>query len=293
MSCQPGDVHEIEAPVILDRPKGAWAGQRKDNDKNGKTVCMEPQDQNFPPEPETVRREPAFNLPGVVLALGGVMVAVHVLRTMILSPQQGQEMLLYFAFWPIRYEPGLLFSGQAPGGVAADIWTFVTYGFLHGGTAHIVFNLLWMAIFGSAVARRFGPSRFLLLSLLCTVAGAFTHLLTHAGETAPMIGASAAISGHMAASLRFVFQFGGPLGVIRNQHPSAYFVPAVSLRDSFSNRQVLSFMAVWFGVNIVFGLISIPLGGEGSSIAWEAHIGGFIAGLLLFPLLDPVKVSKG
>ncbi|MBO0344872.1 rhomboid family intramembrane serine protease [Roseibium sp. CAU 1637] len=237
-------------------------------------------------------RQPAFNLPGVIVALAGVMVVIHVVRSYFLSAEMSGQVLLYFAFWPVRYDPSLLFSGQAPGGVAADIWAFVTYGLLHGGTTHIVFNLLWMAIFGSAVARRFGTGRFLLLSVLCTAAGAATHLVTHAGESTPMIGASAAISGYMAAAIRFVFQRGGPLGAIRRQDAGAYLVPAVSLRDSFSNRQVMGFIGVWFGLNLVFGLASIPFGGGAGSIAWEAHIGGFIAGLLLFPLLDPVPSRK-
>jgi membrane associated rhomboid family serine protease len=57
-----------------------------------------------------------------------------------------------------------------------------------------------------------------------------------------------------------------------------------ALRD----RRVLAFLAIWFGVNIVFGLASIAIGAEGVSVAWQAHIGGFLAGLLLFSLFDPV-----
>jgi membrane associated rhomboid family serine protease len=54
------------------------------------------------------------------------------------------------------------------------------------------------------------------------------------------------------------------------------------------NGRVLLFLAVWFGLNLLFGLSSLSLGESGQSIAWEAHIGGFLAGLLLFPLFDPV-----
>ncbi|WP_417671798.1 rhomboid family intramembrane serine protease [Roseibium sp.] len=243
--------------------------------------------QHFP-GPQNPVNQPAFNLPPVVFWLAAAMVAIHVARVFLLPGDWNAAILLYFAFWPVRYSAEILGTGAAPGGLFADVWSFVTYGFLHGGATHIVFNLLWMAIFGTAVARRFGSTRFLVLSALCAAAGAATHLLFHFGETAPMVGASAAISGHMAAALRFVFELGGPLGAFRRQDLGAYRMPAVSLRDSLANRQVLGFMGVWFGLNIVFGLMSTPLTGGAGSIAWEAHIGGFVMGLLLFPVLDPV-----
>jgi membrane associated rhomboid family serine protease len=51
---------------------------------------------------------------------------------------------------------------------------------------------------------------------------------------------------------------------------------------------VLGFLGIWFGVNIIFGVGSIAIGADGASVAWQAHIGGFLAGLLLFSLFDPV-----
>ena len=61
-----------------------------------------------------------------------------------------------------------------------------------------------------------------------------------------------------------------------------------SLWRALRNPRVLAFLAVWFGVNIIFGLGSISVGAEGASVAWQAHIGGFVAGLMLFSLFDPV-----
>jgi len=66
-------------------------------------------------------------------------------------------------------------------------------------------------------------------------------------------------------------------------------VPALSLTRALRNTRVLGFLAVWFGVNLVFGIGSIAIGAEGASVAWQAHIGGFLAGLLLFSLFDPVS----
>ena len=76
---------------------------------------------------------------------------------------------------------------------------------VHAGWVHLVVNVLWMLAFGSAVARRVGDRKFVVFSVMCGVAGAVTHLVCHFGEMAPVVGASAAISGQMAGALRFIF----------------------------------------------------------------------------------------
>ena len=107
-----------------------------------------------------------------------------------------------------------------------------------------------------------------------------------------MIGASAAVSGQMAGALRFVFELGGPLGAIRRSDDAAYRVPAQPLADCLRNQQVLVFVGVWFALNLLFGFLSGPVAGQPETVAWQAHIGGFVAGLALFPLFDPVR-SRG
>jgi membrane associated rhomboid family serine protease len=118
-------------------------------------------------------------------------------------------------------------------------------------------------------------------------AGAAFHLATHAGEQFPMIGASAVVSGTMAAAMRFAFQRGGPLGLLGRSDEGSYRVPAIPLRGVLSDARVMLFLAVWFGINILFGLGSLPATGSEHSVAWQAHIGGFLAGLLLFSWFDP------
>src|SRR5262245_66407581 len=76
---------------------------------------------------------------------------------------------------------------------------------VHAGWVHLVVNILWMLAFGSALARRMSGLAFIAFSVLCGIAGAFTHLLFHFGDMTPVIGASAAISGQMAGALRFFF----------------------------------------------------------------------------------------
>jgi membrane associated rhomboid family serine protease len=105
-----------------------------------------------------------------------------------------------------------------------------------------------------------------------------------------MVGASAAISGAMAAAMRFAFQRGGPLGPFRGTDEGAYRVPATPLSVMLRDPRLIVFLIVWFGVNLLFGLGFVSLAGEDDMpIAWEAHIGGFLAGLVSFVLFDPVQ----
>jgi membrane associated rhomboid family serine protease len=124
--------------------------------------------------------------------------------------------------------------------------------------------------------------------LVMSAAGALTHLVSHPGAMMPMIGASAAISGAMAAAMRFVFQQGGPLGVFREAESDAYRVPAAPLMTTLRDTRFLIFLFVWLGLNALFGLGTVSFGEAGQQIAWQAHIGGFFAGLFLFSAFDPV-----
>ena len=104
-----------------------------------------------------------------------------------------------------------------------------------------------------------------------------------------MIGASASVSGTMAAAIRFAFVQGSFLSFSRGDADAAAKVPALSLSSALRNGRVLGFLAVWFGVNIIFGVYSIAIGMEGGTIvAWQAHIGGFLSGLILFSWFDSV-----
>lgn len=239
----------------------------------------------------TKTSEPMFNVPAVIVLTIAAFGIVHGVRELILTSQQDVEFLLLFAFIPARYTPAMLAVDALPGGFGADLWTFVTYAFIHGDLTHLAINVIWLLPFGSTVARRVGAARFLALFAATAAAGAALHLVTHPGELLPMIGASAAVSGFMAAAIRFVFQAGGPLGVFRGAEAPVYHVPAVSLREALRDPRILAFLAVWFGLNALFGIGSVSLLGVELPVAWQAHIGGFLAGLLLFPMFDPVTVA--
>ena len=237
------------------------------------------------------RRQPLLNVPPVITGLALAMLAIQLMRDWV-DPDTAVEILALFAFIPARYDPSVLTSGVLPGGTAADLWTFVTYAFLHGSWTHVGLNLLWMLAFGSPVARRFGVVRFLAFFAATAAAGAGLHLLTHEGELVPMIGASAAVSGCMAASLRFMFASEAYTDWRPDMFGASVDYPAPPLSVVMRDRRVIAFVVVWFAINLAVG-VSAPIGIADGSVAWEAHIGGFVVGLLLFPLFDPVRRRGG
>ena len=225
-------------------------------------------------------------LPGALTVYVLLLAAIHAVR-MLLPFDIDDDVIQMFGFIPKRYDSTLL-AITFPGGAGAKAWSFVTYSLLHANLSHIGFNVLWLLPFGSALARRFGAVRFFLFMAVTAAAGALAHLVTHEHAVAPMIGASASVSGAMAAAIRFAFVQGSFLSFGRGDADAAARVPALSLLHALRNTRVLGFLAVWFGVNIIFGVGSISIGADGASVAWQAHIGGFLAGLVLFSLFDPV-----
>jgi membrane associated rhomboid family serine protease len=243
------------------------------------------------------------NVPIVLLVLVGLMFAIHALRQVI-SFESDILLLQRFAFVPGRFtfmfdpdkvtaaldelartneesaEVAKFFLGDG----SADWWTSLTYAFLHGSWLHVGLNGLMLIAFGTPVARRFGPWRFLLFAGAATLAGAAAHYLTHSDDLQPVIGGSAIVSGVTAAAARFAFG-GGPT---RDQ---GIWHPALSLRELFQDRRVMTFVVFWLGINFITGLASAPFGLGDTPIAWEAHLGGFLFGLLAFPLFDPVPPS--
>ncbi|MBV8851055.1 MAG: rhomboid family intramembrane serine protease [Methylobacteriaceae bacterium] len=259
------------------------------------------------------KRQPVFNLPGVILALLAAFAVVQVARDSI-SAETDAWLITTFGFIPARFSHHF-----APAGLADAIvqeinsgvpestvryflgeggwpwWSPVTYTFLHGDWTHLGLNGLWLAAFGSAVARRFGAMRFAALFVLSGIAGAAGFFVVHPFGLEPVVGASAAISGAVAAAMRFAFEPGAPLGPGRNfsiADDGAYYVRALPLARVFRDGRALTFLLVWFGCNILFGAFARPLGVGDASVAWEAHIGGFLFGMFAFSFFDPMPDQR-
>ena len=258
----------------------------------------------MPPDRPPARREPVFNLPLVVVACCVVLLAIYALYDFASDATQ-DWVIATFGFVPARLAIAL---GVAQGAVRSALqnlplevqtqvlgtggarwWTLLTYAFLHGSWAHVGFNCLWLAVFGAPVARRFAAPRFLLLLIIAAIVGALVQFLAAMASFVPVVGASAGIAGAMGAAVRFVFRPSRETTPLfhRSQLDAAFRLPALSLVETFTTRTALVFIVFWFVTNLVFGLFPSLSGVSDGPIAWPAHIGGFLTGLLVFPLLDP------
>jgi membrane associated rhomboid family serine protease len=223
--------------------------------------------------------EPVFNAPRVVLAAIAALCAVHLIREFWLSDASDQTLLLATAFIPARYAGAAL-----PGGDIAKATSFLTHALLHGDFTHLAVNCGWLLAFGAIVARRIDGLRFLLLSALSAVAGAALFLVSNWGLLQPMVGASGAISGLMGAAVRFMF-LPTPQRWMRPGGDASDLPPAMTLGELARDSRARMMIGSWLVLNLVFGLLLGHVLSAGG-IAWEAHLGGFFAGLLAFPWFD-------
>ena len=200
-------------------------------------------------------RQAMFNVPPLVLALIGVNVAVH-LVTLGLAHDAFVWVLIHLAFIPVRY------SVEDLGGWAAWLGPF-SHQFLHGGWLHLLMNMVMLAAFGSPVERMVGRQSMLVLYLFSGVIGAFTHFALFPSSNVPVVGASGAISGLFGAVLWLMAR--------PNQwgQRSMRFWPAA---------------LIWIAISVAIGFTGMPGAGDGQ-IAWAAHIGGFVGGILIMMVM--------
>jgi membrane associated rhomboid family serine protease len=158
--------------------------------------------------------------------------------------------------------------------------SFLTNMFIHGGWLHLVGNMWFLYLFGRSVEDRVGHARFLALFLLCGLAAGLTYLLVSPRSTVPAIGASGAIAGVMAAYLVLF-----PGARIITFIP-IFFLPFIIELSAFF------YVAYWFVLQLVAGMISLGLAQTGGGIAWWGHVGGFIAGIPLIFLLRPKRYRR-
>lgn len=169
-------------------------------------------------------------------------------------------------------------------GLNPDNWApFLLNTFLHGGWLHILFNMWVLWVFGPNVEGEMGHGRFLIFYLLAAVAASYAHYYFNPYSTIPAIGASGAIAGVMAAYLVYF-----PRARILTLFP-------VVIIPFFFRIPAFLFILAWFLIQIFSGSIALlhPLNEGG--VAWWAHVGGFLCGLLLAPLLrqgyrEPVQI---
>ena len=232
-------------------------------------------------------REPAILLPGVVLGLLGAMLAVHLARAFVLN-ESGDQMLLYwFGFIPLRaLQPEQFYGGWIP-----LLWTPFTHAFVHAGWEHLLINCAWLAIFGTPVARRYGAWATVILFLATAVAGAAAFAMTDLSDGQWLIGASGGVAGLTGAACRFIFQ---PVIVGRDPETGEARVLGrrmATLGELMRNQRAAFFIVVWLVLNAAVPFLPLLIG-QSIGIAWQAHLGGFLAGLFLAPLFER-RPSRG
>jgi membrane associated rhomboid family serine protease len=149
------------------------------------------------------------------------------------------------------------------------IYPFFTSMFLHGGWLHLIGNMLYLYIFGDNVEDRMGHFKYLLFYLISGFAAAFAQIIINLYSTIPMVGASGAISGVLGAYILFF-----PRSRILTLVPIFFFIQLVEIPAAI-------LLLLWFIIQFFSGVASVAITQNTGGVAFWAHIGGFVAGLIL------------
>jgi membrane associated rhomboid family serine protease len=213
---------------------------------------------------------PAATTPRVTVGIMIACVLVYIWQHLLLSNVGAQQAAYAFGLVPAVLTGREMLPPEIA--VIPPGASILTSMFMHGGFWHLAGNLLYLWVFGNNVEDAMGHTRFFIFYVLCGVAAVFAQVLPNPGSIIPMVGASGAISGVLGAYLllypRARVLLGLPLGFIiigLGRFPAIWV------------------LAAWFGLQLLMGTIAAAqaVGDSQGGIAFGAHIGGFIAGLVL------------
>jgi membrane associated rhomboid family serine protease len=211
-------------------------------------------------------REPGGAAPVVTWALLALNVLAFFVELGQSTPEALQSFIHAWGVVPREYTAGHDLAPYIP----LPFWsTLLTSMFLHGGFAHLGGNMLYLWIFGDNVERRLGHARFIVFYLACGVAAGLAHILFNARSGVPTVGASGAISGILGGYLLLFPQ--NRVRVMTSGGITA--VPAVVM------------LGLWILIQFVSGFGTIANTEETGGVAYMAHIGGFLAGMLLVTMM--------
>ena len=211
--------------------------------------------------------------PIVTWSLIGACVLVF-LWQISLGDYRGQAAVMQFGMIPAR----LFGYGEvSPAFAVVPGWaTVLTSMFMHGGFMHLGLNMLFLWIFGDNVEDSMGHARYLVFYLLCGVAAAVAQGAINPTSTIPMVGASGAIAGVLGAYM------------LLHPHATVRTLIFIGLFVTIVHVPALFVLGIWFLMQIVSGML--PSSGEGG-VAFFAHIGGFVAGMVLVPFFKKPNVK--
>lgn len=206
---------------------------------------------------------PTRTFPLVTIALIAVNVLVFIYE-LILGPQV-EGFVQSWAIIPYEITHGV---DLPPASIQPIYLTLITAMFLHGGIVHIAGNMLFLWIFGNNIEDAMGSLRFIVFYLLCGLVAAFAQIAVGPNSDIPNIGASGAIAGVLGAYLLLF-----PRAEVQTLVFLGFFVRLVRL-------PALLFLGLWFVLQLFSGVAGLGMEATGG-VAWFAHIGGFIAGIVL------------
>ncbi len=207
---------------------------------------------------------PSKNVPVVNLSLIGINVVVFLVQ---LSYGNNLEYFIYYyGLVPARYFVPQIREYFT---IEQQLFSLISFMFLHGGVIHLLGNMLSLYIFGDNIEDQLGPARYLLFYLLCGLASGITHLVANVDSNVPTIGASGAVAGVMGAYF-LLFPTAKVLTLI-----------PIIIIPWFVEIPAFFFLGFWFLMQFIRATGSDL---QASGIAWWAHIGGFIAGMIFIKL---------
>ncbi|HEB54379.1 MAG TPA: rhomboid family intramembrane serine protease [bacterium] len=187
-----------------------------------------------------------------------------------LTPEQLEALFYLFGVVPARYTHPRW--AEWVGFPMQDYWPFLTNMFLHGGWAHVLGNMWTLWIFGDNVEDRLGPGRFFVFYISCGIAAGLTHWFVNADSTVPAVGASGAIAGVMGAYF------------VLFPHSRIILMVPILFVPFFFELPAIAYLGFWFLMQLVSGAFALAGPEQAEGIAFWAHVGGFVAGMLLLPL---------
>jgi membrane associated rhomboid family serine protease len=210
--------------------------------------------------------------PPPVVTIG--LIALNLLAFFVELAQPSQAALQSFiqAWGVVPREYSLV--RDLPPTIPLPFWsTLLTSMFLHGGWMHLGGNMLYLWIFGDNLEKVMGAVRFAIFYLVCGLAASFAHIVFGPGSNIPAVGASGAISGVLGGYLVLF-----PRNRVR-----------VLTRGGIAHVPALVVLGLWIVIQLISGIGSMAQTSETAGVAYMAHIGGFVAGLVLVKLMASAR----
>lgn len=202
-----------------------------------------------------------------------ILVNLLVFFVEVLAGTAAYELIEFFAVVPTRVLSPQVWLQTA----GWPLVTMLTSTFLHGSWAHVLGNMLYLWVFGDNIEDLLGRGRFLLFYFLCGAIASLAHIFANPTSDVPTIGASGAVAGVLGG---YILSF--PRARVLTLVPIGFFVPAIRV-------PAWAYLSLWFLVQLVSGLAPIWVRDVTQTVAFWAHISGFLSGIALVRLLRPLR----